>query len=193
MKYIRTKKLKSSFLMKFKLNMKKFTISETDHNGIYMIERKVFLDDRGSLEKFYQKDIFDHLGFCVSDIYTTKSDKNVVRGMHHQSGRFGQEKLITCLSGAFFDVVIDLRENSKMYGKIYTKLLKEGDNLSLLISSGFSHGTYALTDNTVMLSVCSGAYLPEYEEGFNMKSLKLPFYETHSIVSEKDLMYPDFI
>jgi len=173
--------------------MKKFTIRETDHSGIYIVKRQGFFDNRGSLEKFYQKDIFDNLEFCVSDIYTTKSDKDVVRGMHHQRGEFGQKKLITCLSGAFMDVVIDLRPNSKMYGKTYTKLLKETDNLSLLISSGFSHGTYSLTDNAVMLSVCSGAYLPEYEEGFNMKSLKLPFYETYAVVSEKDLMYPDFI
>jgi dTDP-4-dehydrorhamnose 3,5-epimerase len=171
--------------------MTKFKIENTTHPGIYIVKRLLFNDNRGALEKYYQKDIFDLYGFIASDIYTTVSNKNVVRGMHHQVGVHSQAKLISCTSGAFYDISIDLRVDSEFYGKTYYQLLKGGDHKSLLIMPGFSHGTYALENHSVMLSICSGPYLPEFEQGFNMKSLNLPFYNEQAIVSNKDLSYPN--
>lgn len=172
--------------------MNKFDIFETEHNGIYKITNSIFKDGRGYLEKFYEKDLFKKFDFNVNDIYTTTSSKNVVRGMHHQVGSYSQAKLITCLSGAFYDIALDLRKNSPKFGQIYYTCLSEDDNISLLIKPGFSHGTFSIKDQSVMLSICSGKYLPEFENGFNMKSLRLPFYNDNAIVSQKDRNYPDF-
>ena len=90
--------------------------------------------------------------------------------MHHQNEPHGQTKIISCLTGSFYDVAIDLRENSETYLKIFTYKLTHLSDESILVPSGFSHGIYTLEDKTLMLSICSGQYLPDYETGFNMHS-----------------------
>ena len=79
-----------------------------------------------------------------------------------------------------------------MYGKYFCLKLSAEQNTSILIPAGFSHGTYSLEDDTVMLSICSGPYMPEKEGGFSMASLRLPFYKDSAITSDKDIMLPNF-
>jgi dTDP-4-dehydrorhamnose 3,5-epimerase len=115
----------------------------------------------------------------------------VIRGLHHQKAPYGQAKLVSCLSGSFVDVAVDLREGSQTFGKVFSYKLVAGSNDALLIPAGFSHGTLSLEDNTTMLSICSGRYMPEHEAGVDMKSIELPFDTTMSIVSIKDRALPD--
>ncbi len=170
----------------------KFEISKTNHDGILIIKHKHFPDSRGFLNKYYESELLKEINFEVDDIYTTTSHRNVVRGMHHQIGEHGQAKLVTCLAGSFWDVALDLRKDSQKYGKVFKYKLSCGNNESILIPSGFSHGTYSLEDNTVMLSICSGKYIPETESGYSMRSLNLDFYSENAIVSEKDMVLKGF-
>jgi dTDP-4-dehydrorhamnose 3,5-epimerase len=160
---------------------------------LYLVETKLFLDARGSLQKYFESDLFSKLDFSVDDIYTTHSHRNVIRGMHHQIEPYGQVKFVSCVAGSFFDVALDLRRKSKTYGKVFTCKLESSKNLSVIVPSGFSHGTYSLQDDSIMLSICSGQYIPHQESGFNMRSLNLPFVKKNATLSEKDILLPDFV
>jgi len=173
--------------------MNKIKLIKTDFFGLYLVETKLFLDARGSLQKYFESDLFSQIGFSVDDIYTTKSHRDVIRGMHHQIEPYGQVKFVSCLAGSFFDVALDLRRESKTYGKVFTCKLESSKNLSIIVPSGFSHGTYSLQDDSIMLSICSGQYIPHQESGFNMRSLNLPFVKKNATLSEKDILLSDFV
>jgi dTDP-4-dehydrorhamnose 3,5-epimerase len=164
--------------------------SEQDIPGVYIFQLNQFSDKRGKLNKYFYSTLFNQFNFSVDDIYTTTSHKGVVRGLHHQTGNFGQSKLITCLAGSFWDVSIDLRQGSETYGQQFEHYLSCNNGQALLLPAGFSHGTVSLEEGTVMLSICSGAYLPEYESGININSTDLSFLEpsmlNNLIISSKD-------
>jgi len=164
---------------------------ETEFKNLILIKNNVFKDLRGNLTKFFYSDFFKRFDFKVDDIYATTSKKNVVRGIHHQENPYGQVKLVTCLSGEFLDIAVDLRVGSATFGKVFTYKLKSGSCDALLIPSGFSHGTLSLDEDTTMLSICSGRYMPEHESGIDIKSLDLPFDLSAAIISEKDMGLPD--
>jgi dTDP-4-dehydrorhamnose 3,5-epimerase len=165
-------------------------ITETDFKDLFIIQNRKFEDHRGKLVKYFFSDFFKNLNFIVDDIYTTNSNKNIIRGMHHQVHPYGQTKLISCLSGSFLDIAIDLRIGSRTFGSIFSHVLKHDIGESLVIPAGFSHGTFSLEDGTTMLSICSGKYLPEYEAGIRMKTLALGLDLSEGIESEKDKSLP---
>ena len=165
--------------------------TKTEFKDLIILKNRFFRDDRGFLTKFFYSDFFVKLNFRVDDIYTTTSHKNVIRGLHHQKAPYGQTKLVSCLSGSFVDVAVDLREGSQTFGKGFSYKLVAGSNDALLIPAGFSHGTLSLEDNTTMLSICSGRYMPEHETGVDMKSIELQHDTTMCIVSIKDRALPD--
>ena len=164
--------------------------TETEFNGLVVLKNRSFEDDRGCLTKFFYSDFFAKFDFRVDDIYKTTSHKNVVRGLHHQQAPHGQAKLVSCLSGSFLDVAVDLRDFSHTYGKVFSYKLIAGSDDALLIPAGFSHGTLSLEDNTTMLSICSGRYMPEHEAGVNIRSIELPYDTSMSILSVKDQALP---
>jgi len=171
---------------------KKFIATPSAFEGLVIIEKTSFRDERGVLLKHFQSDFEYFLGTAIDDIYTTTSHRNVVRGCHHQTDPYGQIKIVTCLRGSFWDVAIDLREQSATYKKVFTYHLDESSDISLLIPRGFSHGTYSTSDCTTMLSACAGKYLPEAESGILMSSLDLGFYTASAIVSKKDSLLSIF-
>jgi dTDP-4-dehydrorhamnose 3,5-epimerase len=165
--------------------------TETEFKDLLILKNKSFHDFRGQLTKYFYSDFFVKLNFRVDDIYTTTSNKDTIRGLHHQKEPYGQAKLVSCLSGSFVDFAVDLRDGSKTYGKIFSYKLIAGSDDALLIPAGFSHGTLALEDNTTMLSICSGRYLPEHEAGINMKSIEMTYDTSMSKISVKDQALPD--
>jgi dTDP-4-dehydrorhamnose 3,5-epimerase len=98
------------------------------------------------------------------------------------------------LSGEFWDISVDLREDSDTFGEQFAYKLSALKAESLLVPAGFSHGTISLIDGTVMLSICSGKYMPEHEAGINIRSLNLDFLPDHCVkalvVSAKDECLP---
>jgi dTDP-4-dehydrorhamnose 3,5-epimerase len=165
-------------------------IELTKFSDLVIVERRVFKDLRGELDKIFEEN-YVNSQFVISDVYTTKSNKSVVRGLHYQIGTYGQAKLVSCLNGRFLDIAVDLRPRSLTFGEVFCRELSSDQPASILIPAGFAHGTYSLEDGTYVLTMCEGKYLPEYEAGIDMRSLGLNIDFTNSIISEKDKILPD--
>ena len=144
-------------------------IIKTKFEGLLIIKRPTYYDNRGFLrelfeqKKFKKKFIFD---------YFSSSKKNVIRGLHLQY-RKPQVKIISVISGRIFDIVLDCRKNSKTFGKYYTMNISSKDNVSLYIPEGFAHGFCSLTDNTILHYRNSNYRNKNYEIGILWKDRDL--------------------
>jgi dTDP-4-dehydrorhamnose 3,5-epimerase len=115
----------------------------------------------------------DHRGFfdCVWDNksvivpsninFSYNIHKNTLRGMHFQREPHGQKKLVTCVSGKIFDVIVDLRKSSSMYKKWFGVELDSKEEISLLIPNGCAHGFLTLEENSIVSYIIEGEYIPE--------------------------------
>ena len=167
-------------------------IIQTNINDLYVIQPKVFFDDRGYFfESFNEQEFnkkFPYINFCQDNI--VKSKKNVLRGLHFQSGSFSQSKLVTVIKGKILDIVVDLRKTEKTYGKIFKCILSEKNNLSIFVPKGFAHGYLTLSDEACVLYKVDNYYSPKHEKGilYNDDFLKIDWGIKHSkiIISEKD-------
>ena len=144
-------------------------IVKTKFDGLLIIKRPTYYDNRGFLrelfeqKRFKKKFIFD---------YFSVSKKNVIRGLHLQF-KNPQAKIISVISGKIFDVVLDCRKNSKTFGKHFAMNLSAKDNTSLYIPEGFAHGFCSLTDNTVLYYKNSDYRIKKYEVGILWKDKDL--------------------
>lgn len=134
--------------------------------GLAVIEPAIHGDDRGYfLETYNQNDMKE---FGLDTVYVqdnqSKSCKGVLRGLHFQI-EHPQEKLVRVISGAVYDVAVDLREDSKTYGKYYGIELTGDNMLQFLIPKGFAHGFLVLSDTAVFAYKCSDFYHPNDEGG----------------------------
>lgn len=175
-----------------------FEFYNTDIEGIIRIKPHMYPDDRGLYKKYYEKNVFHQYGITCeftecSDLY---SKKGSLRGLHYQT-RESQAKLIHVISGMIYDVAVDLRKESKTFGKYYAELLDANDNICIFIPEGFAHGFISLTDKTIFSYMCSGRYLPEYCGGIRWDDpqLNIPwplkqFDIKEVIITEKDKKWP---
>ena len=134
--------------------------------GLTVIEPAIHGDDRGYfLETYNQNDMKE---FDLDTVYVqdnqSKSSKGVLRGLHFQI-EHPQEKLVRVISGEVYDVAVDLREDSKTYGKYYGIELTGDNMLQFLIPKGFAHGFLVLSDTAVFAYKCSDFYHPNDEGG----------------------------
>jgi len=177
-----------------------FEFIKTKIDGLLVIQPHMYPDERGLYKKCYEKDIFKQNGILcdfteTSDLYSVKG---ALRGLHYQSEK-SQAKLIHVVSGAVFDVALDLRENSATFGEYHTELMKAEEYKVLFIPEGFAHGFIALTDDTIFSYQCSGKYIPSACGGirWNDKELNIPWplmeYGINKVVAtEKDMKWPSF-
>ena len=121
--------------------------------------------------------------------------KGTIRGLHFQKKPFEEEKLVTCIKGAIFDVVIDLRKKSKTYGKIFTVNLNSKNYNSLLIPKGCAHGFQTLENDTNVLYSINGKYNKKAESGirWNDTYFKIKWPLPISKINRKDKTYKDFV
>ena len=175
----------------------------TSLTDCYIIEPQVFADDRGFFMETYSEKLFADIGIdthFVQDNHS-KSKKWVLRGLHFQS-RKPQAKLVRVLSGAVYDVVVDLRVWSPSFGKWEGFLLSEADKKMLFVPRWFAHGFLTLEENTEFFYKCDDIYDAGYEWGilWNDSSLKIDWdkhFNKYDIaipeLSEKDKKNPTFI
>ena len=159
-------------------------IIKTPFYGLKLINNIKYNDNRGYFREIIEeKKIQKKLPFA----YISKSKKNVLRGLHLQT-KNPQAKLITVLRGKVFDVAIDLRKNSKSYGKYYSIILSEKKNYSIYIPEGFAHGFVSMANNTLMLYQCSNYRNKKSEIGikWNDKDLDIKWPKIKFILSSKD-------
>ena len=180
--------------------MDKFKKIETGIEGLYIIEPTVFGDNRGFFLEVYNKDTFKELGIdydFVQDNHS-KSKKGVLRGLHFQT-KHSQGKLIRVIKGKVYDVVVDIRKDSKTYGKWYGVVLSEENKRLLFIEAGFAHGFLTLEDDTEIEYKCTDIYAPKYDSGimYNDKELNIDwkleeFGIKDIILSDKDKKHQSF-
>ena len=164
---------------------------KTPFKGLLIYQNKRFDDKRGFLREVFHKYIIKkNLIFSV----TSSSKKNVLRGLHFQY-KFKQAKFVSVIKGKIFDCVVDLRKNSKTFGKSFCIELSEKNCLSLYIPEGFAHSYYSHSDLNIIYYKLSNYWHPKYEDGliWNDKNLKINWPSKKPIVSKKDKKLKTFI
>ena len=140
----------------------KFTA--TPISGILLIEPKVFQDERGFFLESYQKKNFSEAGILFDFVQDnhSKSCQGVLRGLHYQIQQ-PQGKLVRVVSGEIFDVAVDIRKNSPMFGKWFGAYLSAENKKMLWVPVGFAHGFYVTTPEVEVLYKATDYYAPEWE------------------------------
>ncbi len=172
-----------------------FTFTKTKIEGVYIIEPKVFGDDRGYFMETYNENDFKKAGIDIKFVQDnqSKSRKGVLRGLHYQK-QYPQAKLVRVIKGEVFDVAVDLRKNSKTYGHWVGVVLSEENKKQFLIPRGFAHGFLVMSETAEFVYKCDEFYHPEDEGGimYNDNSLNIswPHIDGDIILSERDKNHP---
>ena len=166
-------------------------IINTGFKGLKIIAHKKYSDSRGSLRETYNKKIINWDKFIFD--YATISKKNVLRGFHFQY-KHQQSKLVTVIKGKILDWVIDLRKNSKTFGKNFSIILSETNCKSLYVPRGFAHAYFSIEKTNIIYYQLSDYYSPKFEDGicFNDKDINAKWPKTKFIISKKDRLLSSF-
>lgn len=167
---------------------------ETALKGCFILEPRVFKDDRGYFFESFNKQTFDELvGQNVHFVQDNQSfsQYGVIRGIHFQKGAHAQAKLVRVLEGEVLDVAVDLREGSLTYGQHVAVRLNAENNRQLFVPRGFGHGFSVLSETAVFAYKCDNYYHKASEGGivYNDPTLAIDWGipEEKIQVSEKDL------
>lgn len=169
----------------------------TPFEGLLILEPRVFGDDRGYFFESFNEQVFEkETGFSHKFVQDNqaRSVKNVLRGLHYQNNPIAQSKLIRCLQGSIWDVVVDLRRDSKTYKQWYGLELNDENKRQFLIPRGFAHGYSVLSDTAEVFYKCDNFYSKENEGGvfYNDPSLNIDWKIdlNEAIISDKDKVQP---
>lgn len=157
---------------------------KTNIKGLIILKGKTFYDARGFLrESFKKKIIKKNLIFTI----ISKSNKNVLRGLHLQT-KNAQDKYISVLKGKILDVAVDLRKNSKTFGKHFKLIISEKNSKSFFIPKGFAHGFLGLDKENIVLYGCTNYRSKNHEVSllWNDPDLKINWGVKKPILSSKD-------
>ncbi|QQS88665.1 dTDP-4-dehydrorhamnose 3,5-epimerase [Fusobacterium canifelinum] len=170
---------------------------ETKIKDLFIIEPQIYEDSRGYFFESYNYSTFKEIG--IDNIFVqdnhSKSLKGVLRGLHFQKGEYSQAKIISVLKGSILDIALDLRKDSKTFGKYFAIELSENNKKMLFIPKGFAHGFLTLEEDTEIFYKCDNFYNPKSEIGiiWNDRDLnvdwnfeKYNINENELIISEKD-------
>lgn len=171
--------------------------TETKLKGCFIIEPRVFKDDRGYFFESYNKAAFDKvIGSYVDFVQDNESfsTKGVLRGLHFQKGDYAQAKLVRVSEGKVLDVAVDLRPDSETFLQVETVVLSSENKKQLFVPRGFAHGFIVLSDTVVFNYKCDNSYNKESEGGiiYNDPTLNIDWVlnSNEFVVSEKDLVLP---
>lgn len=173
-------------------------VTKTNITGVFVIEPKIFKDQRGYFFESYNKLALQNFGITYTFVQDnqSKSTYGVIRGLHFQNPPYTQTKLVRVLAGRIIDVAVDVRKNSPTYGQHVSVELSDDNCKQLLIPEGFAHGFSVLSETAIVQYKCTDYYHPESECGIMFNDPKLdidwgiPLDE--AVVSEKDLKYTTF-
>ena len=166
---------------------------QTKVSDVILIKPKVFEDQRGFFMEYYHVEKFKLAGIdslFVQDNHA-KSVQNTLRGLHFQI-KYPQAKLLRCLKGKIFDVVVDLRKDSPYYRQWVSEELSEDNKCQLFIPAGFAHGYYVLSETVEIAYKCSIIYHPEDQQGLRWDDpdIAIDWPGKDPILSEKDRQLP---
>lgn len=154
---------------------KKLKISDTPMRGLYIVEANPFVDQRGSFSRLYcQEELESITDITIKQInYSVTKEKGSVRGLHFQYEPDAEVKMIKCIKGSVFDVVVDIRKNSPTFLQTFSVQLSEENQKMIFIPKGFAHGFQTLEDDTQLLYFHSTLYTPTNEGALNIEDPRL--------------------
>ena len=168
------------------------TITKTAIEGLVIIDPGVYTDERGYFFETYHNQRYDLPGASpfVQD-NEAKSNKGVLRGLHFQQGDYAQGKLVRVVTGAVYDVAVDIRKGSPTFGQSFGLILSGENKRQLWVPRGFAHGYLVLEDNTIFSYKCDNYYHKPSEQGIRYDdpdiSISWPDMDLPLVISEKDL------
>lgn len=172
---------------------------ETKLKGCYIIESKLFDDERGYFfESFNQEHFYKEIGQKINFVQDNQSlsKYGVIRALHYQVGDYAQAKLVRVLNGTVLDVAVDLRKGSPTFGEHVAVELSHENKKQLFIPRGFGHGFAVLSDTAEFFYKCDNYYKKEAEGGivYNDPTLNIDWKlaANEVKVSEKDKTLPNF-
>jgi dTDP-4-dehydrorhamnose 3,5-epimerase len=165
--------------------------------GAYTIELEKRGDERGFFARFYCQREFESAGIPTPIVQINNSlsaKAGTMRGMHYQLPPAAEIKVVRCIRGALYDVIIDLRPDSPTFCQWFGAELSAENRLMMFVPQGFAHGFITLTDDTEAFYLVNAFYTPEAERGlrFNDPRFNVSWPRTPVDVSDKDLNWPDF-
>lgn len=174
-------------------------VIETELNGCYTLEPRVFQDSRGYFFESFNQQSFNNLTNSNTNFVQDNesfSTKGVLRGLHYQIGEHAQAKLVRVIKGRVLDVAVDVRKGSKTFGKHVAIELSEDNKIQLFVPRGFAHGFIVLSEIAIFSYKCDNYYNKESEGGiiYNDPVLNIDWQlpQEEFIVSEKDILLPEF-
>lgn len=165
-------------------------MTETGLPGCLVLQPRVLEDARGRFVKTFHDGAFRALGLEANFVeqYYSHSHRGVVRGMHFQRPPAQHAKLVYCVQGEVFDVVLDLRRGSPTYGQARSVTLSARQGNAIYIPAGFAHGFCATSDATLVYNVTSG-YAPEHDSGVRWDSIGIDWPAGTPLVSPRDAVF----
>lgn len=175
--------------------MSEFDIKNLPLIGAQIITRKKLEDERGYLSRLFcteelnKNNIFKKIKQI--NITLTKK-KSTIRGLHYQMAPFAETKMVSCIRGEIFDVIVDLRQDSPTFLNSHSEILSYKNQKSLIIPEGFAHGFQSLDDDCEVLYFHTENYQSNFEKGvrYNDQKLMIKWPLQSNIVSNRDLNFP---
>ncbi len=160
-------------------------IDISDIEGVKLVDPVTHYDLRGSFTKYHPK---RYLHENLSSIAISHNPKvGTIRGIHLQIEPFAEEKLVSCIQGSIFDVLVDLRPNSKSFGKFAAIELNQENNLQVFLPKGIAHGFQSLSPNSIVQYILTSEHSPACSISINpFGNLEIDWPVTDFTISEKD-------
>ncbi len=169
-------------------------ISSTELDGVLVVEAGCAKDGRGFFSELYSKLTYEAAGFAETFVQDnlSSSKRGTLRGLHYQLEPHPMGKLVRALTGAIFDVAVDIRRGSPSFGKWVGRELTEDNRLALWVPPGFAHAFLALSDETLVLYKCTEVHTPAAERAivFSDPAIGIEWPIPPTFVSDKDLAAP---
>lgn len=165
--------------------------SETKLPGVFLISIEPHEDERGFFARAFCKKEFGDMGLCTDFVQCDLSfnrNRGTLRGMHFQKHPYEEVKVVSCMKGAIYDVVLDIRKDSATYGEWVAAELTEENHQMFYIPKGLAHGFQALTDDSLVYYQMGQFYTPSSGSGvrYDDPRFEIRWPVEQKIVSEKD-------
>jgi dTDP-4-dehydrorhamnose 3,5-epimerase len=166
-------------------------------NGSYIVESEIFYDLRGSFERIFSANEFFEAGLKTEFTQNSISrniQKYTLRGMHYQRQSKSEVKLVSCIKGSIYDVVVDMREESSSFKKWFGVILTNGEGRSVYVPEGCAHGFMTLADNSDVYYNITSDFDKELARGFRWNDAEIGIHWPNKpmVISDRDKQLPLF-
>ena len=158
-------------------------------NDVYLLKSEHFSDERGFFQRLFCRDQLDSFVSEISQVNRSyNKEVGTVRGMHYQISEAAETKIVWCVSGAVFDVLVDVRPDSPTRFKHFSVNLVDDENCGVIVPKGFAHGFQVLAPDTTLIYFHDEKYNPDLERRLNPldPKLNIQWPLKVSCISEKD-------